>query len=157
MTHCEYHAPCSAHWFHLYPPHIIRLWLLIFRVIIFYCVIVLRSSSSCVSFFSVVWKNLSYLLHCARVCAQSCPTHCNSMYCSPPDSSVHGIFQARIPEWVAISSSRGSSWPRDGTCDSFVSCITGRFFITEPLLHFRAIIFIVIILWDFCLSQIFPN
>ena len=33
--------------------------------------------------------------------------------CSPPGSTVHGIFQARILEWVAISSSRGSSWPRD--------------------------------------------
>ena len=42
-----------------------------------------------------------------------------------PDSSVHGISQARILEWVAISSSRGSSWPRDWT---WVFCITGRFF-----------------------------
>ena len=39
------------------------------------------------------------------------------MDCSPPGSSVHGISQARILEWVAISSSRGSSWPRDGTQD----------------------------------------
>ena len=44
---------------------------------------------------------------------QSCLTLCNCMDCSPPDSSVHGILQARIPEWVAIPSSRGSSWPRD--------------------------------------------
>ena len=44
------------------------------------------------------------------------------MDCSPPDSSVHGIFQARILEWVAMASSRGSSRPRDGT---WVSC-TGR-------------------------------
>ena len=42
------------------------------------------------------------------------------MDCSPPGSSVHGIFQARILEWVAISSSRGSSWSRD---QSWVSCI----------------------------------
>ena len=42
------------------------------------------------------------------------------MDCSPPDSSVHGISQARILEWVAISFSRGSSWPRDQT---WVSCI----------------------------------
>ena len=46
--------------------------------------------------------------------AQSCPTLCDPMDCSPPDSSVHGISQARILEWVAISS-RGSSQPRDGT------------------------------------------
>ena len=47
------------------------------------------------------------------VCAQSCPTHCNPMDCSLPGSSIHGIYQSRILEWVAISSSRGSSWPRD--------------------------------------------
>ena len=39
--------------------------------------------------------------------AQSCPTLCNPMDCSPPGSSVHGILQARIKEWFAISSSRG--------------------------------------------------
>ena len=44
---------------------------------------------------------------------------------SPPGSCVHGIPQARILEWVAMLSSRGSSWPRDGTCISYVSC-TGR-------------------------------
>ena len=43
--------------------------------------------------------------------------------CSLPGSSVHGISQARILEWVAISFSRGSSWPRDGTCISYISCI----------------------------------
>ena len=45
------------------------------------------------------------------------------MDCSPPGSSVHGIFQARILEWVAISFSRGSSQPWDGTHLSDVSCI----------------------------------
>ena len=45
--------------------------------------------------------------------AQSCPTLCNPMDCSLPGSSVHGILQARILEWVAISFSRGSSRPRD--------------------------------------------
>ena len=52
--------------------------------------------------------------------------------CSLPDSSVHGIFQERILEWVAISSNRGSSWARDQTCDSCVSCIAGGFFMAEP-------------------------
>ena len=42
------------------------------------------------------------------------------MDCSPPGSSVLGIFQARILEWVAISSSRGSSWPRDRSCSSCI-------------------------------------
>ena len=45
--------------------------------------------------------------------AQSCPTLCDPIDCSPPGSSVHGIFQARVLEWVAISFSRGSSQPRD--------------------------------------------
>ena len=46
---------------------------------------------------------------------QMCATLCNPLDCSPPGSSVHGIFQARILEWVAISSSRGSSQPSDQT------------------------------------------
>ena len=51
------------------------------------------------------------------------------MACRLPGSSVHGTSQARILERVAISFSKGSSWPRDQTC---VSCIAGGFFITEP-------------------------
>ena len=65
-----------------------------------------------------------------RVCAQSRLTLCDPMDCSPPGSSVHGIFLARILEWVAISSSRGSSWFRDQT---LISYIAGTFFPTEPL------------------------
>ena len=57
--------------------------------------------------------------------AQWSSTLCDSMDCSPPGSSVHGIYQARILEWVAIPFSTESSGPRDGTC---VSCIAGRFF-----------------------------
>ena len=51
-------------------------------------------------------------------------TLCDPMDCSPPGSSVHGILQARILEWVAMSSSRGSSQPRDQTQ---VSLIAGGF------------------------------
>ena len=61
------------------------------------------------------------------VCAgsfQLCPTLCNPMDCSLPGSSVHGILQTGILEWVAISSSRRSSWPRDWTC---ASCIVRQF------------------------------
>ena len=61
--------------------------------------------------------------------AQSYLTLCNPMECSPPGSSVHRISQARILEWVVISFSRGSSWLRDWT---WVSCIAGRFFTSEP-------------------------
>ena len=57
--------------------------------------------------------------------AQSCAPLCYPVEYSPPGSSVHGILQARILEWVAISFSRGSSQSRDQTQ---VSCIAGRFF-----------------------------
>ena len=81
------------------------------------------------SFFSNSFLSANYLLsicyvwdtligHC--LVPKSCPTFCDAMVCSPPGSSVHGISQARILKWIAISFSRGSSWPRDQTC---VSCI----------------------------------
>ena len=54
---------------------------------------------------------------------QMCLTLCDLMDCGPPGSSVHGIFQAGMLEWVAISSSRGSSQTRDRTRISCVSCI----------------------------------
>ena len=57
------------------------------------------------------------------VCAQLCLTLCSPMDSSPPLSSVHGISQAIILEWVAISYSRGSSQPRDQTHVSCFSCI----------------------------------
>ena len=63
---------------------------------------------------------------------------CSVMYNSlqphglwPPGFSINGIFQARIQERVAISSSRGSSWPRDWTCVSYVSCTGSGFFTTS--------------------------
>ena len=59
---------------------------------------------------------------CAKL-LQSCLTLCDPMDCSLTGSSVHGILQARILEWVAISSSRGSSRPRDRNHFSCVSCI----------------------------------
>ena len=48
---------------------------------------------------------------------------CDPMDCSPPGSSVHGILQARILEWVAMPSSKGSSWPRNRSHISYLSCI----------------------------------
>ena len=57
--------------------------------------------------------------------AQSCPTLCDPMDYSLPGSSVHGIFQAGVLEWVAIPFPRGSSQPRDRT---WVSRIVGRRF-----------------------------
>ena len=63
---------------------------------------------------------------------QLCPTLCNPMAFRPPGSSVHGISQARTLEWISVSFSRGSSWPRDPTCISCVNCIGSRFFTSEP-------------------------
>ena len=63
------------------------------------------------------------------VCDKSCLTLCDSMEYSLPDFSVHGIFQARILEWVVISSSRESSWPREGQGSN--SCLL-------HLLHWQA-------------------
>ena len=54
--------------------------------------------------------------------AKSCLIPCNSIGCSPPGSSAHGAFQARILEWVAISFSRGSSQSRDQTHVSCIGC-----------------------------------
>ena len=67
---------------------------------------------------------------CACSDTQLCPTICLDY--SPPGSSVHGIFQARIVEWVAISFSRGSSRPRDWTRVSCISWIAGRFSKAQP-------------------------
>ena len=89
--------------------------------------------------------SLTCLLNCAafsewsqgqKMCsvAQSCPTLCNPMYCSPPGSSVHGIVQARILEWVAMPSSRGSFQPRDRTHVSYISC-TGSLPLVPPGKH----------------------
>ena len=81
--------------------------------------------------FLIQWKYFSFKLHViifsnshwvASVvisCFHSCPTLYDSMNCSPPGSSVHGILQARILEWVAICFSRGSSKSRDRNSDFF--------------------------------------
>ena len=59
---------------------------------------------------------------------QSCLTLCDPMDCSPPGSSVHGILQARLLEWVAISSSRGSSQPGTETVSLIPPALAGRVF-----------------------------
>ena len=67
---------------------------------------------------------------------QLCPTLCNSMDCSLSGSSIHGIFQARVLEWIAISFSRGSSWPRNRTqvshiADSYLTAWASREAVTS--------------------------
>ena len=83
--------------------------------------------------------------------SQSCLTICDPMDCSPSGSSVHGILQVRILEWVAISFSRGSSQPRDWTQ---VSHIAGRFF---NLWATREDHFIPIIFLNYTLEITLPN
>ena len=68
-----------------------------------------------------------------HVCAQLCPTLCGSMGCSPPGSSVHGIFLARILEWVATFYCRASSQPRDQIHVSCISCTRGFVFVVQYL------------------------
>ena len=70
---------------------------------------------------------MGYTAYVQCFVSYSCPTLCDFMDCGLPGSSVHGILQARILEWVAMPSSRGSSPPREQTQ---VSHIAGRFFIT---------------------------
>ena len=83
------------------------------------------SSKNCLHSNYLSWEIKQHDSWLASV--NSSVSHCfaTTMDCSPPGFSVHGIFQAGILEWVAISSSRGYSWPRDQTQ---VSCIAGRRF-----------------------------
>ena len=69
------------------------------------------------------------LLHAKLV--QSCLTLCDPMDYSPPGSSVHGVLQARLLEWVAMPSSRGYSQPRDQTQVSMSPALAGGFFTTS--------------------------
>ena len=78
--------------------------------------------------YDLLWVHPGFVVVVALV-AKSCLTLFDPVDCSPPGSSALGIFQRRILEWVAISFSRGSSPPSDRT---HMSCLTGRFFITEP-------------------------
>ena len=87
--------------------------------------------------FTLLWlRNIHINIHyvcMGAVLLQLCPTLCDAMDCSLPGSSVHGILQARILEWVATPSSRGSSPPRVWTWVSCSSCIAGGFFTAGPL------------------------
>ena len=80
------------------------------------------------SFLFIISSRSFFLCCCGLV--TSVMSDCDPMDCSLPGSSVHGILQARILEWVAMPFSRESPWPRDGT---WVSCIADRFFTIEPL------------------------
>ena len=81
-------------------------------------------TSNCHAFIAVVV--VIYLLSCVWL-------FCNPMGYSLPGSSVHGILQVRILEWVAIAFSRGSYWPRVEPSSPASSALAGGFFTTEPL------------------------
>ena len=91
-----------------------------------YCIMYVELSMFC--FVSYVILQVNGKLH---VCSVS--DFLQPMDCSPPGSSVPGISQAIIQEWVAISSSRGPSWPRNWTRVSCISSLAGGFFTIEPL------------------------
>ena len=82
---------------------------------------VLLDENTCTSWFVC----MCCVFLCICQLSRSVVSDCGPMNCSLPDFSVHGIFQARVLEWVAISFSRGSSQPRDQTR---VSCTAGRCF-----------------------------
>ena len=92
----------------------------------------------------IIWNQFTYLGFSVSIFLYVCVclvmfNFCNLLDCSPPSSSVHGIFQVRILEWVAISSFRGPSQPRDQICIPCVSYITGRL----PLNHWGSKMFLV--------------
>ena len=77
-------------------------------------------NGSCYDLLESILQGIHWVHFCCCLATQSCLTLCDPKTCSLPGSSVHGISQERILKWVAISSSRRSSWPRDQT---WVSCI----------------------------------
>ena len=88
---------------------------------VWYCLLKMMACMGCVCVCVCVYV-------CMSVHAQLCQTLYDPMDCNLSGSSVHGIFQARILEWVAISFSRGSSWLKDLVSPAS----TGRFFTTAP-------------------------
>ena len=110
-------------WYHIV---FVFLWLIsLFSITASKSYILLQNGE--ILFFFMV-ELYSIVCMCMYMCVLShfsCVQLCDPMVCSLPGSSVHGILQARMPKWVAISTSRVSSWPRDWT---WVSRIAGSFF-----------------------------
>ena len=104
-------------------------WVMKYNFIYFLCTIVYNSfiynvpnlEITKISFNRKMKKHTQVHIYCCCcLVAKSCPALFDPMDYSSPGSSVHGISQKRILEWIAVSFSRGSSWPRDVTC---ISCI----------------------------------
>ena len=96
------------------------------KIYIMHTNIIYISTIYCITYY--ILYNMIYIMYIIYVCVctlsrvQLWPQRLYSRL----GSSVHGIFQARIMEWVVISYSRGSSWPRDWTCISCISCVGRR-------------------------------
>ena len=86
------------------------------------------------SFGSFILVNHLPISHMHAQSLQSCLTHCDPMDCSSPGSSVHGILQARILEWVAVPFSGGYSQPK-GLTHFCISCIAGGFSPLSPIMR----------------------
>ena len=118
----QFSLMCLCHW-------VIRIWSRAFQLVQARCVGSCLAVDPPESFLSVT----TYLLF-QTACVPSCTVMSDSLrpHDGLPGFSLHGIFKARILEWVTISSSRGSSPPRDRTCVSCMFCIAYRFFTTAP-------------------------
>ena len=115
---CDYVSMCS----------VVYVCVMYMYMCVCVCVYVLVCLCMCMSMYMCVYVYMSMCV-CISVCVRAClicfncVLLCNVMACSPPGSSVHGILQARILEWVAMPSSRESSRSSDQTHVSYVSCI----------------------------------
>ena len=89
--------------------------------------VTISQTMDCILFFKKSFSLWSSVWICSMLVSQSCPTLCDLVYRSLPGSSVYGILQARVLEWVVTPFSRGSFQPRDWTQ---VSHITGTLFTT---------------------------
>ena len=98
------------------------------------------------SVFLLWWEVFAFM---GAMSLQSCLTLCNSMDCSFSGSSVHGVLQARTLEWVAMPSSRGSSWPRDQTSICLLCWQEGSLPLIPPGKPFRTLAHFYIVIWFF--------
>ena len=109
----------SLHWHTITPsPQLYIPWIWTKVLVCIHCYSVIQPSSTDLKILGSTYSSFPRLtttisFYCLHVCAKllrSCPTLCNTMDCSPPGFSVHRILQTRMLEWVAVPSSRGSSW-----------------------------------------------
>ena len=113
------------------------LWVILYRILLYMLYIIYLLIHDINTWYWILIYH--YIMHAKPL--QSCPTLCHPMNYSLPGSFVCGISQARLLEWVTISFSKGSSWSRDQT---WVFCLAGGFFTTEP--PGKPLLYIIVIL-----------